>query len=141
MKKLFSLLLTLLLAAALCGCSEPAATSSAPAESITLNFIITNVDEDTELFNGPVTIDTTAETLADFLAAQDEFEVVLEEGDYGTMITSMCGNAQDMDNGPWWVYDSDNNTQCTDAGFCDASSSLKIADGDNFTFDLTSSFE
>jgi len=147
MKKLLSLLLVLSLASTLTGCTsntktEPETTTEAQVtETTTLNIVINNVDENVELFNGAVEVDGTFDTLEDFLVAQDQFEVSMETGEYGALITSMNGVSQDSANGPWWVYESDNNTQCVEAGYCDAASSLKITDGDNFIFNLTSSFE
>jgi hypothetical protein len=140
MKKLINLLLVLFLASSLVGCSENTTTETT-TETTTLNFVINNVEEGTELFNGSVEVTGTVETLESFLDVQDQFEVVMEVGEYGSLITSIAGVAQDSANGPWWVYESDNNAQCVEAGYCDAASSLKVSDGDNFTFNLTSSFE
>jgi hypothetical protein len=141
MKKLINLLLVLFLASSLVGCSDNTTTIETTTETTTLNFVINNVEEGTELFNRSVKVSGTVETLEDFLEVQDQFEVVMEVGEYGSLITSLAGAAQDSANGPWWVYESDNNAQCLEAGYCDAASSLKITDGDNFTFNLTSSFE
>ena len=47
---------------------------------------------------------------------------------------------EDFKKGPWWLYDSDNNTSCKEKGQCDAIDILQVNDQDQFTFHFTSSF-
>lgn len=42
--------------------------------------------------------------------------------------------------GPWWLYNSDNNTDCVAAGYCSGIDSCPIYDGDNFVFSYTSTY-
>ena len=53
----------------------------------------------------------------------------------------ICGLKQDMEKGPWLVFESENNTVCKEAGMCPAMDEVVIEDGDAFTFKLISSFE
>ena len=41
----------------------------------------------------------------------------------------------------FWVYESDNNKSCIDAGMCMGISDTIIEDGDNFVFKYTDTFE
>lgn len=137
MKKLMKVLLlcTLII---LTGCStnddkkEPATDSK---ESTTLKIVVNS--EDKELFNDKITVEGEVETLADFLEEADELNVVMEDSEYGKKIMSILDVAtEDWAKGPWWLYESDNNESCKAAGQCDAASSLKIKDGDSFTFNF-----
>ena len=81
------------------------------------------------------------ETLADFLEKAKDLNVVMEDGQYGKTIMAMKGvETKDFNKGPWWLYESENNESCKAAGSCDAASSLKIKDGDAFTFTYTASY-
>lgn len=127
------------------GCStkeEGTKESASSAETTTLNITIKDEENNKELFNGEVSVEGTAETLADFLEKAEDLDVVMEDGQYGKTIMGMMGvETEDFNKGPWWLYESDNNESCTQAGYCDAASNLPIKDGDNFTFTYTSSFD
>ncbi len=110
---------------------KPAPTKG--AKDITLTF----VDE----VNGGEVLDeilfnTDLETLEEVLLALDyHIDLEMEEGPYGAFINGLYGlETKNMDKGPWWLYESDTNQLCLDAGFCPGVSELMINDGDKFTF-------
>ena len=81
-----------------------------------------------------------AETLADALeAAKGVIDVTMEDSEYGKYITGMLGLEQT--DSIFWVYESDNNKSCIDAGMCMGISDTIIEDGDNFVFKYTDTFE
>lgn len=84
---------------------------------------------------------TDAKTLTEFLEETKELDVDIEQGEYGSLLHEICGLKQDMDQGPWLVFESENNTVCKEAGMCPAMDEVVIEDGDAFTFELISSFE
>ena len=84
---------------------------------------------------------TDAKTLTEFLEETEELDVNIEQGEYGSLLNEICGLKQDMDKGPWLVFESENNTVCIEAGMCPAMDEVVIEDGDAFTFKLVSSFE
>lgn len=106
----------------------------------TINVVIVNEDDSNkELFKGE--IHTDAETLGDALAEATEIKMVTDKSDFGRFIISMCDVEQgSFESGPWWLYSSDNNESCKAQGMCLGIDETLIADGDNFTFTLTSSF-
>ncbi len=101
---------------------------------------ITIVANDKTLFDEKV--DTDAEKLSqllDELKEEDTIQYESKKSTYGTYIVGMGGDKLVKENttaGKFWVYDSDNNKQCKDAGFCDAADALNIQDGDHFVFTL-----
>ena len=115
------------------GCS---ADESKPADQVTLHITVNN--EGKEIFNDDVTVDGEITTLEDFLKAADELDVEMEQDPkYGATIVSILDvETKDWNKGPWWLYESDNNEACKEAGMCPAASSLEIKDGDNFTFNF-----
>ena len=156
MKKIIKLLLATGLLFTLVGCSNdtpaptatpstiptstPVATSDAVANEMTLEIIILDADNETELFNDFVTVNGEVETLYDFLALATDLQVVMEEGEYGNLITSILGLEQNMDKGPWWLYESTTNQDCVAAGMCSGVDDVRIVNNDKFTFKLTSTF-
>lgn len=84
---------------------------------------------------------TDAKTLTDFLEETDGLNVDIEQGEYGSLLYEIAGLQQNMDTGPWLVFESENNTVCKEAGMCPAMDKVVIEDGDSFTFQLISSFE
>lgn len=120
------------------GCADKA-TKETPntntQETTTLHIIVNNEDE--EIFNKKVSVQGKVETLADFLEKADTLKVKMEDSQYGKKIVSILGvETKDWSKGPWWMYESSNNEACQAAGQCDAASSLKIKDGDDFTFNF-----
>lgn len=106
----------------------------------TINVVVIDEGQDnTELFKGE--IHTDAETLGDALAGAPEIKMVTDKGDFGRFIIAMCDVEQgSFETGPWWLYSSDNNESCKAQGMCMGIDDTLVADGDNFTFTLTSSF-
>ena len=96
--------------------------------------------EDTTLYDK--TVDTDAGTLADLLKEMEknkEIKLEYEGGGYGMFITGLGSDKLYTNNesaSKYWVYNSDNNKQCIDAGYCDGADDLKIKDGDSFVFEL-----
>lgn len=105
-----------------------------------LNIVVIDTTNDNkELFND--TIKTDAETLGDALAGVPELKMVTEDSSYGRYIQALCGVEQGpQESGPWWLYESDNNESCKAQGMCMGIDDTVIKDGDNFTFNLTASF-
>lgn len=104
-------------------------------ETTTLHIEVKDEVNNKELYNGDISVEGNVETLYDFLDKADELQVVAEDGQYGKTLMGMMGvETEDFNKGPWWMYESENNDSCQAAGQCDAMSSLKIEDGDSFTF-------
>ena len=131
MKKLICLTCLLLLV----GCSSKTSTTS--EEMMNINITIIDEINNKELFKG--SIETNYEILADALENNEELKVVMEDSEYGKYITSMMDVAATDTN--YWVYDSDNNDDCLEAGMCMGVSETTIEDGDNFIFTYTDTFE
>lgn len=131
MKKLICLTCLLLLV----GCSSKTSTTS--EEMMNINITIIDEINNKELFKG--SIETNYELLADALENNEELKVVMEDSEYGKYITSMMDVAATDTN--YWVYDSDNNDDCLEAGMCMGVSETTIEDGDNFIFTYTDTFE
>ena len=86
-------------------------------------------------------VHTDAQTLTQLLEEQEELQAESEQSTYGSLLTSIGGLDQDMENGPWLVFESENNPSCKDAGgMCPAMDEVRIADGDRFTFALIAGF-
>ncbi|MEG0823310.1 MAG: hypothetical protein RR929_02160 [Erysipelotrichaceae bacterium] len=84
------------------------------------------------------TIRTNATTLDALLAETKELKVVVEEGQYGKFMTSIVDLKQDMNKGPWILYESANNQSCIDGGnFCPSINQVVLKDKDVFTFKFT----
>lgn len=87
-------------------------------------------------------IDTDAATLAALLKEmKEDKDIKLEYKNeaFGMYITGMGIDKlykEDPKNNKYWIYTSNNNKQCVDAGFCDAADDLKIKDKDEFVFQL-----
>ncbi len=131
MKKLICLTCLLLLV----GCSSKTSTTS--EEMMNINITIIDEINNKELFKG--SIETNYELLADALENNEELKVVMEDSEYGKYITSMMDVTATDTN--YWVYDSDNNDDCLEAGMCMGVSETTIEDGDNFIFTYTDTFE
>lgn len=144
MKKLISALLFVSILV-IGGCSSKPAedkTTSTASSATTLSVTIKDEVNNKELYNGEVRVDGSVKTLAAFLEKADELNAELEDGQYGKTIMGLKGvKTEDFNTGPWWLYESANNTACQAAGMCGAADSLEIADGDQFTFRYTDSFE
>ena len=85
-------------------------------------------------------VHTDAQILTQLLE-QEELQAEIEQSTYGSLLTSIGGLDQDMENGPWLVFESENNPSCKDAGgMCPAMDEVRIADGDRFTFALIAGF-
>jgi len=88
------------------------------------------------------TVDTNAGTLADLLKEMKEdkeIQMEYEDSGFGMFITGLGSDeiySNDESASKYWVYNSSNNKQCVEAGFCDSADSLKIQDKDVFEFEL-----
>lgn len=86
-------------------------------------------------------VHTDAQTLTQLLEEQEALQAEIEQSTYGSLLTGIGGLTQDMENGPWLVFESENNSSCKDAGgMCPAMDAVNIADGDRFTFALIAGF-
>ena len=142
MKKIISVL-AIVSVLVLGGCStkEEPVKDSKKQEETTLHITVKDEVNNKELYKGDVSVDGNVKTLADFLEKADKLKVEMEDGQYGKTLISILGvKTEDFNTGPWWLYESKNNESCVAAGQCDAASSLKIKDGDYFTFKYTSTF-
>ncbi|MGL5541419.1 MAG: DUF4430 domain-containing protein [Erysipelotrichaceae bacterium] len=109
------------------------------AKEITL--IVVDEMNDNEILLEKV-FHTDAETLEQFLQEKTELNAVMEAGSFGTFLKGMLGKvSEDMNAGPWWLYESANNTMCQEAGYCPGVSEMLIYDQDEFTFKWTNRFE
>lgn len=101
---------------------------------------ITVVDQDNNTVLDE-TFETDASNLTEFLENTPKLKTEIEQSDYGSLLTSIYGLDQDMDNGPWLVFESDNNKTCQDAGYCPAMDEVNLDNNDEFTFKQITSFE
>lgn len=99
------------------------------------------VDGDKEV--ATITENTDAELLADVLTEMaEEKDIVLEyqDSEYGMYITGL-GVDELLTEAPsenkYWMYNSENNRSCKEAGFCTGASELPVYDGDEFEFTLS----
>jgi hypothetical protein len=101
--------------------------------------IIVKDDQDTVLLNKVVRTD--AETLGELLDELSEDQVITLElagsksDVYGRYIVSMFDKMGGT-NGPWWLFESDTNTECVSQGFCNGIDKNPIRDQDTFVFFL-----
>lgn len=106
--------------------------------SKTIYVVVNQVDEGIVLYEGE--FNTESLYLSEFLLEQSELKVKLEDGEWGAFVVEMCGKSQNAISGPWWTYESGNNETCLTEGYCPGASTLPIADGDKFVFNLSSSY-
>ena len=131
MKKILTVLLCVFV---LFGCTK----TEENGPTISIDITVQDEINDQELFKG--TIETNKTTLADALEqTADVLKIEMEDSEYGKYITSIMDVAQTDTN--FWVYESDNNKSCQEAGMCMGVSETTIEDGDNFTFRYTDTFE
>ena len=101
--------------------------------------IIVKDDQDAVLLDKVVRTD--AETLGDLLDELAEDQVITIElagsksDVYGRYIVSMFDKMGGT-NGPWWLFESDTNTECVSQGFCNGIDKNPIRDQDVFVFFL-----
>ncbi len=85
---------------------------------------------------------TDVETLGELLdeMIQDKLLEITFEGNksdlYGRFIVKI-NDLKANATGPWWVYESANNTECVAAGYCGGIDVNPIHDADVFTFKLS----
>ena len=102
------------------------------AKEVTVTVIDQTQDTEKEVLN--------AKTLSEFLEETEGLDAELSQSDYGSLLESIAGLKQDMDNGPWLTYSSENNASCQAAGYCPAADDVMIEDGDAFVFTLIAEF-
>ena len=107
-------------------------------KEITETVVDQTKDSEEEVFNKKLYTD--AEDLTSFLKEQTELKAEIEDSTYGSLLTSICSLDQDMEKGPYLVFESDNNQTCKDYGMCPAMDDVVLEDGDSFTFKLIAGF-
>lgn len=107
-------------------------------KEITVIVVDQTKDSEEEVFNKKLYTD--AEDLTSFLKEQTELKAEIEDSTYGSLLTSICSLDQDMEKGPYLVFESDNNQTCKDYGMCPAMDDVVLEDGDSFTFKLIAGF-
>ena len=107
-------------------------------KEITVTVVDQTKDSEEEVFNKKLYTD--AEDLTSFLKEQTELKAEIEDSTYGSLLTSICSLDQDMEKGPYLVFESDNNQTCKDYGMCPAMDDVVLEDGDSFTFKLIAGF-
>lgn len=101
--------------------------------------IVIKDDQDTVLLDKVV--HTDAETLGELLDELVEDKVITIElagektDSFGRYIVSMFDKMGGT-NGPWWLFESDNNPTCVSQGFCNGIDKNPIQDQDEFVFFL-----
>jgi cell division protein FtsW (lipid II flippase) len=102
--------------------------------------IIIQDDKQNILFDKVVHTDAlTLGDLLDEMVAAKKITVSFEGNKtdvYGRYIT-VINDVEAAVAGPWWVYGSDNNTECVAAGYCGGIDVNPIHDKDKFTFSLS----
>lgn len=139
--KILKLLLSALMVFSICGCTKDK-DSSSDASKVTLTVTIVDATTETQLFSGEISAEGIDLTLEDLLSANAEkLQLVSEDSAYGMQINGLMGvQTEDWSAGPWWMYSSENNASCAEAGFCTGASELKVADGDEFTFTFSTGY-
>ncbi len=107
-------------------------------KEITVTVVDQTKDSEEEVFNKKLYTD--AEDLTSFLKEQTELKAEIEDSTYGSLLTSICSLDQDMEKGPYLVFESDNNQTCKDYGMCPAMDDVVLEDGDSFAFKLIAGF-
>lgn len=106
----------------------------------TVEVIIKNA-KGKEIFNEKVgTNAKKLSTLLKEMKKDKKIKLKYENSTYGMYITGMGSDkliSQDIEKGLYWMYTSDNNKSCVEAGYCDGADTLKIADKDTFVFALS----
>lgn len=109
-------------------------------KEITVSIVII---DDTEKVYLEKTVNTDAEMLSSLLEEMDEadyFKLHLggnKTDQYGRFLIGFDDYVtEDMNVGPWWGYNSENNKDCVEAGFCSGVDMAPIYDGDDFVFTL-----
>lgn len=102
-----------------------------------INIVVTD-RETKEVFNED--LDTDAELLGELIDEMNTEELILfilegqADSEFGRFITDI-GDVE-LEEGDFWVYDSENSQVCKDEGFCPGIDQLAIQDGDDFTFEV-----
>ena len=97
------------------------------AKEVTVTVIDQTQDPEKEVLNE--TFRTDAKTLSEFLEETEGLDAELSQSDYGSLLESIAGLKQDMDN-----------ASCQAAGYCPAADDVMIEDGDAFVFTLIAEF-
>lgn len=125
MKKIYALLLTLVLSFSLVGCGSSSANTN--QKTITLEVISErdSIEETTDY-------QTSQATLADFL--KDEELVVYEDSEYGMYIHEVNGIKDDEANQYWWGIDVDGEMAATGAD------GIELTKGSTYTLTLNQGY-
>lgn len=111
------------------------AVKGAKAISIT----VMDVTKDKEIYKE--TLHTDAESLDVLLSETADLKAVMEDSTYGKLLTSLLSLEQDMNAGPWWLFESANNKVCVEQTICPSLDKVMISDQDAFVFEYTTTFD
>lgn len=102
-------------------------------KEVTLH-IVTEEDKQTKVYQ------TSTSTLKDLLQEQTELQAVFKDDIYGAYLVSLQGKEQG-NQGPWWIYTSENNQDCIDMQMCPSLEQVHLQTGDMFVFSFTSDID
>lgn len=139
--KMLKWMLSALLVVTICGCSSDS-PSADETQRVAINLKIEDAVNQTQLFEGEIYAEGENLTLEDVLNANaQQLQLESEKTAYGMQINGLMGvETADWNKGPWWMYTSENNASCVEAGYCTGASELKVADGDEFTFTFSTGY-
>lgn len=115
-------------------------TQGSDEVDINLTIIDASTEDEYELYTG--TVSTKQPTLSALLKEMKEDKIIsleYDDGQYGMYITGM-GGAKSVNENPvenaYWLFTSDNNTECIAAEYCPVADQVFLHDGDTFVFRL-----
>lgn len=105
----------------------------------TINIVIMDKN-DQEIYNESIATDTLIlGDLIDEVNENEDEDLFIFDGEkdseFGRFISEIT--LIELDEGEFWVYESDNNKVCLSEAFCPGVDMLAIEDGDNFSFNIT----
>jgi len=111
-------------------------------KSITINFFVEEDGEKVEFAVATKTISSDElQTLGDVIDWMDEKEGLdfelggSKEDTYGRFIVGIGDHVtEDMSTGPWWLYESETNKDCVEAGYCSGIDMQPVYEDDVFEF-------
>ncbi|MDD3924585.1 MAG: hypothetical protein PHP11_05745 [Erysipelotrichaceae bacterium] len=113
-----------------------------------IQIIVEVYDEKSKSIIYDEIVSTNAEFLSELLLELDqkeELKIILsgsENDPYGRSLVGINDHETiDWSNGPWWLYESENNLACKEGGYCPGIDSCPLYDQDIFTFKYTNDIQ